>query len=247
MYQLITPPSLALAGLRAAVMQDVPNLSFVFDPALTWETTAAQQRAQRDAGQGVAEAPAVPDQSTAAQPSQFPILAWSRGALRPNDQLGRRAARPSYANVPLPIPSGAPAPPGYTTWDVRAMIAQMAISFRLFARDALELEALELGYGARAIISEIRGFTIPVDTLFPLVAPESLPDDLWRFEVVWNPLDDVQYGTTPYDVCSIGGTADLSGVFLTGQATPVGFVNTIALSILNENTGGLIEEIIVHR
>lgn len=223
-YNAITPPTLAIAGLRAAISQEIPNLSFVFDPDLEWPSAAQGEREMRDMEQDSGEDVSVPDQSTAPVPTQFPLMAWNRSTLRPQDGRIRRGTFAAMTTVQV---SG-------QDWNLQALFGQIEFNFRIFARDVLELEAIEIGYSAKSLISDITGFFIPVASLYPAVDVSSEPPDSWKYDVQWNPLEEaLQVNKSPTMLFAIAGSALIRGAFMTGAVLPNYLVNSIDLKIMD--------------
>lgn len=222
LYNALTPPTLVLAGLRAALLQDVPNLSFVLDPMLDWSDAAKSQRELRDMQHGSGEAEALPDQTAAVNPTQYPLMAWKRSALVPMAERSRRNAYAATATVEV----------DGETWDLQVFFGQLNFGFKIFARDILELEAIEVGYVAKSLISGITGFAIPIEALYPAVDTSGIPPDVLTYDVQWDPLvPEIQFEKTPAMVFAIQGTATIRGAFITGVAGPHYPVRRIVLSI----------------
>lgn len=233
LHNALTPPALVLSGLRGALAQQIPNLSFTFDPALDWSEAAKAARARRAMLAGTPE-----DDGVAAEepdPSQYPLMAWNRSTLVPMAGRTRRNAFNGYAEVQA---SG-------TQWDLQAFYGQLTFAFKIYSRDILELEALEMGYVAKSLVSDITGFDLPVDALG--LDGSGIPPALLRYDTQWDPLDPmIVVEKQPAVVFAIQGTATIRGAFLTGSAQPLYLVNTIDGTLKNMNSQ-VMESIVVHR
>lgn len=233
LYNALTPPALVLSGLRGALSQQIPNLSFTFDPSLDWSDAAKAERAKRAMVQDTSEEADVPSEE--ADPSQYPLLAWNRSTLVPMAGRSRRNAFSGFADVQQ---AGA-------EWDLQAFFGQLTFAFKVYSRDILELEALEMGYVARSLISDITGFDIPVEALG--LDGSALSPGLLRYDTQWDPLDPmIAVERLPSMLFAIQGTATIRGAFITGTAQPLYLVNAINATFKNLNNQ-VLENVVVHR
>lgn len=235
LHNALTPPTVVLAGLRQRISAAVPNLSFVFDPTLDWSEAAKAQRAQRAMQMGTVEEGSIPDQGS--EPTQYPLMAWNRSTLIPMAGRSRRNAFNGYSESVA----------GSGTWDLQAFFGELTFAFKIYSRDILELEALEMGYVAQSLISDITGFDIPVEALSPAPDANSLPPELLRYDTQWDPLDPmILVERLPVMAFAIQGTAMIRGAFLTGSRTPLYPIQTIDCDIRGFQ-GQELEHVVVHR
>lgn len=233
LYNAITPPTLVLAGLRGAISQEISNLSFVYDPSLDWTDAAKAERAKRAMLSGTGESADVPTEDS--NPSQYPLLAWNRSTLIPTNERSRRNVFGAIAPTTI----------NGTQWNLQAFVGEMIFAFKIYSRDILELEALEAGYVARSLISDITGFDIQ-SSAFGLDSQGNSAEP-FHYDVQWDPLDpQISVQRLPVMLFGIEGKATVRGLFLTGSQITSYPVNTIDLKIQNYQNLTL-DEIIVHR
>lgn len=238
MRAALTSPTLVVAGLRAAIIQELPDLNFVYDPELVWGEAARARRAQYEMLRASPEAIGLPDPGT--PPTQFPMMGWRRSALIP---MAGRSRRNVFAGGAQPVQANGVS----SNWDLRAFTGQIQFEFKLYSRDVIELEALEMGYVTNSLISDIGGFTMPIPSLYPAADLGGMPPDLWHYEVQWDPLNpEITTERRPAVVFALEGSATIRGSFISGAVAQHYPLNTIHLKLEDMN-GTLEDEIMVTR
>lgn len=223
----VTPLAVVLKGLTESIRERIPIMSFVFDSTLSYQESARGQRAIRSA-------------FSLEDDQAFPLFGFSRTVLQPI------ASAPYRATMGSTVRSQTVATSNPEVKDIYAVSGQFDLLFRIYARDVVQLETLELLYSTKAAISDITEFSINIPWLEEAPQTSQVPN--WHYSVTWHPLEDFFVQHDPFVTFSLSGHATLNGTFLTGFRRDGCLIDTINLDFFPyRDTAQLLDNIIVSR